>query len=215
MIIIVVVSPYSLIDQPTDTFFKLLFVTTTLMWWLFCRHWSRIPLNGRGRPSHFSHIQSPDGTYLASEFNYSLPRKREYDSVGYKHHTLDGNSQLDPRFMKNIKPDREHDKGYYSDRTYESPICDHGPTAGRGSMGYHTVNPTRSVTENIPSDNFGSHTNSNLTVMPRSGIPNLPVGDTHFKVNAHLVAWIPRSCNKFQIWLRIIWLYHEIYPVFH
>ena len=86
-------------------------------------------------------MQTPDGTYLAAEFNYSLPRqKKGYDTIGYKHHSLNRNNQLDPRFAANIRPTHEVDKGYHTDRTYESPVSESTHVPGRGNAGYHTVN---------------------------------------------------------------------------
>ena len=68
-------------------------------------------------------MQSPDGTYMASEFNYSLPRRpRGYDTVDYKQHNHDINDHAAPRFWTNVRPDRQNDEGFYSDRTYESPV---------------------------------------------------------------------------------------------
>ena len=91
--------------------------------WHHFRHWAQIPSDERGLPLQQPPVQCPDGTYLASEFNYSLPRPpKGYDTVGYKHHNYDRNDQADPRFWTNVRPDRENDKGYYSDRTYESPV---------------------------------------------------------------------------------------------
>ena len=94
-------------------------------------------------------MQTPDGTYLASEFNYSLPRQcKGYDTIAYKHHNLDGNAELDPRSVANAIPVYEKDKGYYTDRTYESPIHDRIHTPGHGNAGYHTVN--REERESMP-----------------------------------------------------------------
>ena len=150
---------------------------------LFFRHWSQIPSDGRGRPGQLSHMQSPDGTYLASEFNYSLPRQNKgYDTVGYKYHSPDRNTQSDPRFMANIRTGPEKDKGYYSDRTYESPICDHGHVTSGGSIGYDTVNSVgggkschdASLDRNLyPRANASSET------------PTLLVGDIPRNLNAH------------------------------
>ena len=89
----------------------------------YFRHWSKIPSARRGLSSQLSHMQHQDGTYLASEFDYSLPRHcKGYDTVGYKHYNPQISAREDPRFFTNIRPDRENDKGYYSDRIYESPI---------------------------------------------------------------------------------------------
>ena len=94
---------------------------------IFCfhyRHWAAIPSDTHGRPALMPRIQSPDGTYLASEFNYTLSRQRKgYDTVGYKHYIQKDNAQSDPRFKTIVRADRETDTGYYSDRMYESPIC--------------------------------------------------------------------------------------------
>ena len=88
------------------------------------RHWAAIPSDVRGHPAKLPPMRSPDGTYLASEFNYTLSRQHKgYDIVGNKHFHQDINIQLDPRFATVVKPDRQTDKGYYCDRTYESPIC--------------------------------------------------------------------------------------------
>ena len=92
--------------------------------WLYFRHWAQIPSSECGLPAQLPRVQSPDGTYLASEFNYSLPRRpKGYDTVGYKHYNHDRSEQADPRFWANVRPIRENDKGYYSDRTYESQVC--------------------------------------------------------------------------------------------
>ena len=95
-----------------------------LVLWLHFRHWSQIPSSECGLPAQLHRVQSPDGTYLASEFNYSLPRRpKGYNTVGYKHYDHGRSEQADPRFWTNVRANRENDKGYHSDRTYESPVC--------------------------------------------------------------------------------------------
>ena len=90
---------------------------------LHFRHWSAIRSDEHRLPAHLPRMQPLDGTYSASEFNTTLPKHHKgYDTVGYKHFSLDRNPQSDQRFASNIIPDRGNDKGYYSDRTYESPI---------------------------------------------------------------------------------------------
>ena len=125
-------------------------------------------------------MQSPDGTYLASEFNYSLPRKpKGYDTVGYNYHSHDRNTQLDPRFMTSIRPDTQNDKGYYSDRTYERPICDQAPVAGRDTIGYHRVNSVAKGTEDEIGYTASLNINNYLNMNTSSETPTLPLGDKH------------------------------------
>ena len=38
--------------------------------------------------------------------------------------------------MTNFRPGIENDRGYYSDRTYESPVCEQGHTAERDIVDY-------------------------------------------------------------------------------
>ena len=88
----------------------------------YFRHWSQIPSAERGLSSQLTQFHSPDGTYLASEFNHTVPRQHKgYDTVGYKHYNPHPSAQINPRFFTNISHEHENDKGYYSDRTYESP----------------------------------------------------------------------------------------------
>ena len=95
---------------------------------------------------HLPHTQLPDGTYLASEFNYSLPRQRKgYDTVGYKCHGGEGYRQRDHHISQNDRPSRGNDKGYYSDHTYESPMCGKVQTANSDIAGYHKVNQEEKV----------------------------------------------------------------------
>ena len=163
---------------------QLPYSTVIRIWWFHFRHWSQIPSSGRGQPAQLSHMQSPDGTYLASEFNYSLPRQHKgYDSVGYKYRSHERNIQTDPRFMTNIRPRPEKDKGYYSDRTYESPICDHGPVDNGDTTGYHTVN---SIGENTCID-ASLDKNRYPNVKTNSETPTLVVGDTTRNINAHFI----------------------------
>ena len=81
-------------------------------------------------------MQSPDGAYMASDFDYTLSRRTKvYDDVGYKYRSYDRNRKPDNHFVASIKSDHDNDKGYYSDRIYERPIC----VAERSPMGYHTI----------------------------------------------------------------------------
>ena len=99
------------------------FVMKLVLWYHF-RHWAQIPSDGCGLPAPLPRVQSPDGTYLASEFNYSLPRRpKGYDTIGNKHYSHDRNEQEDPRFWTNARLNREKGKEYNSDRTYKSPVC--------------------------------------------------------------------------------------------
>ena len=76
------------------------------------RHWSQIPSNEHGCPGQLTEEQSPDEKYFPSEFEYSLPRQRKgYDTVGYKHYSLDKNTKSDPRFLADVRSLRENDKG--------------------------------------------------------------------------------------------------------
>ena len=123
---------------------------------LYFRYWNPIPSNGRNH-DHLQHtrVQLPDGTYLAPEFNYSLPRQRKgYDTIGYKYRTQAGGKQSGHDGMTTFRPDRERDRGYYSDHTYESPACEHGGVTGRGNFGYHAVIPKEIETDTDPTQNI-------------------------------------------------------------
>ena len=77
---------------------------------------------------------------MASEFDYSLPRQRKgYDTVDYKQKRDDRNAQSDPRIVANVRPYGDNDKGYYSDRTYESPLSGRTHPEESGDIGYRTV----------------------------------------------------------------------------
>ena len=87
-------------------------------------------------------MQLPDGTYLASDFNYSLSRHRKgYDTVGYKCQSGDSRDQWGRHFSPNARATHGNDKGYYSDHTYESPVSGMGQMANPGVIGYQQVNP--------------------------------------------------------------------------
>ena len=129
---------------------------------LHFRHWANVPSNTRGYPGQIPHMRSPDGTYLASEFNYTLSRKHKgYDTVGYKHYDHDQNAELDHRFMATVRPDWEKDKGYYSERTYESPIF----VAERVPRGFlkdspHVKGVDDAMCESFSSDGRKEHPNA-------------------------------------------------------
>ena len=101
------------------------------------RHWNPIPSSDHGVSDQYPHIRLPDGTYMASEFNYSLQRQtRGYDTREYKRP-----SQLDHSSMATFRPALEKDKGYYSDHTYESPVCKNVPKKEYGTVLRPLVNP--------------------------------------------------------------------------
>ena len=62
--------------------------------------------------------------------------------------------------MTTFKFNREKDKGFYSDHTYESPVCDNGIVAGRGNTGYHTVNLSEVETDVELNQNRNTDTHS-------------------------------------------------------
>ena len=75
---------------------------------------------------------------LAKEFNYSLPRQHKgYDTMGYKFPSLP-----DQRSMATFLPIRENDNGYYSEHTYESPVCEPVLKKEYGALGRPVVIPT-------------------------------------------------------------------------
>ena len=97
-------------------------------------------------------MQLPDGTYLASDFNYSLPKHRKgYDTVGYKSQSGDNRGQWHHRFSTNARNNHGTDKGYFSDHTYESPISGLGQMSNPGTIGYQQVNT------DINGTNTGTH----------------------------------------------------------
>ena len=113
-------------------------------------------------------MQLPDGTYLASEFNYSLPRHHKgYNTVGYKNHTRGGDGQRDHSYLTNVRINRENDRGYYSGHTYESPVCEHAEGAKRGSGGYHKANTEENGAKLALFHNSGNE-NSNLQPSSRT-----------------------------------------------
>ena len=108
----------------------------------------------------------PDGTYLAPEFNYSLPRiPKGYDTVAYEYPNGGRVGQREHPFSENVRTSRENDKGYYSDRTYESPMRGHERTTP-GPVGYHQVDPE----ENKPMVGMCQSSNYDRTKDPRAKI---------------------------------------------
>ena len=121
----------------------------------------------------------PDGTYLAPEFNYSLPRNpKGYDTVAYKYHTGGRIDQRKYPFSENVRTGRENDKGYHSDHTYESPMHGHVRTAP-GPVGYHPVDPeeNKPIVDMCQGSNFDRTKDPRAKIMegtlsfPRSGKP--------------------------------------------
>ena len=85
-------------------------------------------------------MHTPDGTYLASEFNDSLLRhQKRYDTIGLKYRSEDRAGQLDHPTWTNVRTKGENDKGYYSDHAYESPRCGLAQMANSGLVGYRQV----------------------------------------------------------------------------
>ena len=110
----------------------------------YFRHWNPVSSNDHNQPGYLAHMHTPDGTYLASEFNNSLPRHQKgYDTIGYKHQRGNRNEPRDHPFPTNFRTNHATDKGYYSDHTYESPLSGHGHMANSGLEGYHRVNPNQ------------------------------------------------------------------------
>ena len=110
------------------------------------------------------HMHLPDGTYLASEFNYSLPRHHKgYDSVCYKYHSKDGINKSGPYLMATFRPGHEKDKGYYSDHTYESPRCDGQAQPNKRNTIGRAVNPQEIETDIrlCPDNDIDSGLNTN------------------------------------------------------
>ena len=118
-------------------------------------------------------MQLPDGTYLASEFNYSLPRHHKgYNTVGYKCHTQGGNNKRDHSYLTNVRTNRENDKGYYSDHTYERPVCDHPQLSKSGSAGYHEVNTEGNGSQSSRNEDTNLQQNVTLLTCPRTERPD-------------------------------------------
>ena len=108
---------------------------------LYFRYCNPVPLADHNHSDHLTHMKLPDGTYLASDFNYTLPTHRKgYDTVGYKSQSGNSRNQWHHRFSTDARNNRGNDKGYYSDHTYESPISGLGQMANPGSLGYQQVN---------------------------------------------------------------------------
>ena len=142
---------------------------------VFCRYWNPVPSNGQTRTDYLTHMQMASGNYLNSELSYSLPRHpKGYDTVGYKYHTTGRNDKQDYPFSANVRIGRENDKGYYSDHTYESPVCGAAQVSKSGSVGYQQVKPDEKGTDvdTLPGNNFD--TNNDHRAKTTQGILTLP-----------------------------------------
>ena len=155
---------------------------------IFYRHWHPIPSNGHNCTDYSAHMHTPDGTYLASEFNYSLPRHQKgYDPIGLKHQSSDKTSQRDHPFATNARPKHENDKGYYSDHTYESPRRGLGQMANSGSVGYRHVHVNADENDaGVESrQNIGSFSNGDPRVTQIRGTLTFPRPDSQSSNNVN------------------------------
>ena len=136
-----------------------------------------------------THLSLPDGTYLASEFNYSMPRTlKGCDTLGYKFQSRDKHGQSDQRLMKTFRPNRENDKGYYSDHLYESPMCEHAQMRNSDTAGYHKVNQGTIEPKAQSHRGNSSGMDGDLSAMTNSGRLTFPRTNTPNNTDAHLVA---------------------------
>ena len=118
-----------------------------------------------------------------------MPRTlKGYDTLGYKFQSRDKHGQSDQRSMKTFRPYRQNDKGYYSDHTYESPMCGHGQMVNSGTVGYHKVNQGTIEPKAQSHRNNSSVMNGDPSVMTNSGRLTFPRTNTPNNTDAHLVA---------------------------
>ena len=107
-------------------------------------------------------MQLPDGTYLASDFNHSLPKHRKgYDTVGYKTQSGDSRDQWHHHFSTNARNSHGNVKGSYSDHTYESPISGLGQMTHPSTIGYQQVNTDANGTDTNTQLSQSSNTDRN------------------------------------------------------
>ena len=157
------------------------------------RHWNTVHSADHSRVDQTMHLSLPDGTYLVSEFNYSMPRTlRGYATVGYKTQNRDGIGQSDPRLKRTFRHNPENDKGYYSDHTYESPMCERGQIGISGTVGYHKVNQG-TIEPKAQSNEINSFDkNGDPSVMATSGRLTFPRSNAPNNTGTHLFAtWMP------------------------
>ena len=139
--------------------------------WYNFRYWNPVPPTNHGTGELYPHIRSSDGTYRASEFNYSLPRQRKgYDTVGYKHP-----SQSDPRFMGTFPLFFEKERGYNSDHTYESPMCElvykgEHCTTGKPVVNLKDVDSQVALCQDTICDRTGDPNVKPSPILPLNGI---------------------------------------------
>ena len=157
-----------------------------------------------------THLSLPDGTYLASEFNYSMPRTlKGCDTLGYKFQSRDKHGQSDQRLMKTFRPNRENDKGYYSDHLYESPMCEHAQMRNSDTAGYHKVNQGTIEPKAQSHRGNSSGMDGDLSAMTNSGRLTFPRTNTPNNTDAHLVAaCTPWRDSYISNGLPIFFLYH-------
>ena len=137
----------------------------------YYRLWNPIPSNGLSRTDYLTHMQTPDGTYLASEFNYSLPRHQKgYDTIGFKYRSGDRAGQLDHPTWTDVRTKGENGKGYYSDHAYESPRCGLAQMANSGLVGYRQVSADENEAgaESRQSNDSFSKGDPRVTKLPRT-----------------------------------------------
>ena len=116
-----------------------------------------------------------------------MPRQNEsYGDTGLKYHNFDGKKQPKNQFMTNVRINSNKDKGYYSDHTYESPLRDHGRTAGPGIVGYNMVNPEEIQTQFQERRNSNSDAHEDPILDTSSGMFSFPRGQEPGRVPSHL-----------------------------
>ena len=90
--------------------------------------------------------------------------------------------------MRTFRPNRETGKGYYSDHTYESPMCGHGQMRNSGTVGYHKVNQGTMEPKSQSHRINSSDMNGDSSAMTNSGRLTFPRTNTPNNTDAQLVA---------------------------